>query len=81
MADFWEVLSDEVGTAFWESEIKQWKLFKSKVDNRKDFRKWFQATLRSKQMPWLLRNGIFHLLAIFWGTTLKPFFGKGGKSD
>ena len=51
MADFWEVLSDEVGTAFWESEIKHRKLFKSKVDNRKDFRKWFQATLRSKQMP------------------------------
>ena len=28
---FWKLLSDEVKTAFWESEVKCQKLFKSKI--------------------------------------------------
>ena len=42
---FYNFLSDEVETVFWESEANRLKLFRSKFDHRKLLRKWFWSYL------------------------------------
>ena len=70
-------LSDVVETVFWESEVKHWELFKSKIGNSKDFRKWFWMALVLKSFEMTL----YTFLQILERRNWKYFLKKWGKAS
>ena len=63
-------------TAFWESEVKRSKLFKSKFGHRKLLKKWFWSYLKLKhESSVLLKSAFFSCLQTFeWRS--RTAFGK-----
>ena len=75
---FCKFLSDKVETVFWESEVKQSKLFKSKIDHMNFLRKWYwsKLELKSECFRRLKRSFFIFFLQIFeWGSWNR-FLGK-----
>ena len=69
---FLQILTDDVKTVLWESERKSSELFKSKVDHRKHFQKWFWSYFEIKnECSESLKMAFFTFL-----TNLKPFARK-----
>ena len=78
---FCKFLSNKVETVFWESEAKQSKLFKSKIDHMNFLRKWFWSYLELKsECSELLKRAFFSFFTKFVWRSWNSFLGNWGKT-
>ena len=81
-SDLCKFLIGNVDTLIRESEVKRWKLFKSKFGHRKYFRKWFWSYLDAKNEFFeQFKIAFLIFFTIFEVTELEPFSGKVKQSS
>ena len=71
---FWNFLSNEVESVFWESEAKRSKLFQSKFRHRNFLRKWFRRILELKNEFFAIWKGHFSVFCRFFSDEIETIF-------